>query len=155
MADAFTKLEGYLSDELAKLSPARRRRIARKIGIKIRKANAKRISDNIQPDGTAMTPRKPRRASAGKGAAKRGRMFRKMRLARSFKVNPSANGVSVGFEGVVAHTARAHQYGLHDFVGKTEAGKTVRTKYAERVLLGFAPEDLDMISETIFEMLAE
>lgn len=153
MADGFTELEGFLIAQLAKLSPARRRRIARKIGMEIRKANAKRIADNTQPDGTAMTPRKPRRASAGKGAAKRGRMFRKMRLARSFKVNPSANGVSVGFEGAVAHTARAHHYGLTDFVGKTEAGKTVRTKYAERVLLGFAPEDHDMIADIIFDML--
>lgn len=155
MADGFTKLEGFLADELAKLSPARRRRIARKIGMEIRKANAKRIADNIQPDGTAMTPRKPRKLTAGKGSIKRGRMFRKIRLARSFKVNPSVNGVSVGFEGPVAHTARAHHYGLFDFVGKTEAGKTVRTKFAERVLLGFAPEDLELIADTVFSMFDE
>lgn len=153
MADGFAKLEKFLTAELAKLSPARRRRIARKIGMEIRKANAKRIAENIQPDGSAMQARKARKLAAGKGAIKRGRMFRKMRLARSFKVNPSANGVSVGFEGPVAHTARAHHYGLIDFVGRTEVGKSVRAKYPERVLLGFAAEDLQMVENTVLEML--
>lgn len=155
MADGFAELESFLTAELAKLSPARRRRMTRKIGMEIRKANAKRIAENIQPDGSAMQARKPRTLAAGKGAIKRGRMFRKMRLARSFKITPSANGVSVGFEGPVAHTARAHQYGLTDFVGRTEAGKTVRAKYPKRVLLGFAPEDLEMIADTVLAMLDE
>lgn len=155
MADGFAELETFLTAELAKLSPARRRRMARKIGMEIRKANAKRIAENIQPDGTPMQARKPRRLTAGKGAIKRGRMFRKMRLARSFKINPSADGVSVGFEGMVAHTARAHQYGLTDFVGRTEAGKVVRTKYAKRELLGFAPEDLEMVADTVLSLLQQ
>lgn len=155
MADGFAELESFLTAELAKLSPARRRRITRKIGMEIRKANAKRIAENIQPDGTPMQARKPRRLTTGKGAIKRGRMFRKMRLARSFKINPSADGVSVGFEGMVAHTARAHQYGLMDFVGRTTNGKAVRAKYPERVLLGFTPEDLGMIADGVRAMLSD
>lgn len=155
MAAGFEQLDERLVKQLAALSPARRRRMARKIGIELRKANAKRIADNVQPGGAAMEPRKPRKPTAGKGGIKRGRMFRKLRLARSFKVSPTANGVSVGFEGLVAHTARAHQYGLTDFVGRTESGRTVRTKYAARVLLGFAPEDLDRITDTVLALLDE
>ncbi|MYL96438.1 phage virion morphogenesis protein [Novosphingobium sp. FGD1] len=154
MADGFAELESFLTAEMAKLSPARRRRMTRKIGMEIRKANAKRIAENIQPDGTPMQARKPRRLTAGKGAIKRGRMFRKMRLARSFKINPSADGVSVGFEGIVAHTARAHHYGLADFVGRTEAGRPVRAKYPERMLLGFASEDLEAVTEIVLSLLA-
>lgn len=152
MTDGFAQLEAFLVRELEKLSPARRRRIARKIGMELRKSNAKRIADNIQPDGSAMQPRKKRNLKAGKDGIKKGRMFRKLRLARSFKINATPGGVSVGFEGIVAHTARAHQYGLTDFVGRTENGKTVRTKYPERVLLGFTPEDLDMIADIVLTM---
>lgn len=155
MADGFAQLEAFLVRELEKLSPARRRRIARKIGMELRKSNAKRIADNIQPDGSAMQPRKKRNLKAGKDGIKKGRMFRKLRLARSFKINATPGGVSVGFEGIVAHTARAHQYGLTDFVGRTENGKTVRTKYPERVLLGFTPDDLDRIAEIVFDMIDE
>jgi phage virion morphogenesis protein len=153
MADGFAELESFLTAELAKLSPARRRRITRKIGMEIRKANAKRIAENIQPDGSAMHARKPRKSTAGKGAIKRGRMFRKMRLARSFKINASPGGVSVGFTGPVGQTARAHHYGLTDFVGRTDAGKAVHTKYPSRQLLGFASEDIEMIADTIIAML--
>ncbi|QDK34542.1 phage virion morphogenesis protein [Sphingomonas sp. IC081] len=155
MADRFAQLDAFLVRELEKLSPARRRRISRKIGMELRKANAKRIAANIQPDGSAMQPRKKRNLKARKDGIKKGRMFRKLRLSRSFKINATPSGVSVGFEGSVAHTARAHQYGLTDFVGHTENGKTVRTKYPERVLLGFTPEDLDLIAEIVFDMLGK
>lgn len=156
MAAGFEQLEAYLAAELEKLSPARRRRISRKIGMELRKANAKRIAENIQPDGTAMQPRKARKLRAGKGAIKRGRMFRKMRLARSMQVRPSPDGVTVGFfNAMVGSTARAHQYGLTDFVGKTKDGKTVRAKYPARQLLGFAAEDLEMIADTVIAMLED
>lgn len=155
MADGFEKLDEFFVAQLAKLSPGKRRRISRKIGMELRKANAQRIAANVQPDGSAMQPRKARKLKAGKGAIKKGRMFRKLRLAKSFKVNPTPDGVSVGFQGLVARTARAHQYGLTDFVGRTEAGKVVRAKYPERVVLGFAAEDLDLIADTVFAMLDE
>lgn len=82
-------------------------------------------------------------------------MFRKLRLARSFKFTPRRTGCRSGFERLVAHTARAHQYGLTDFVGRTEAGNAVCTKYARRTLLRFAPEDLDLIADTVLAMLEE
>jgi len=153
MADGFAQLDERLARTLASVAPAQRRRIARKIGMALRKANAKRIADNVQPDGAAMEPRKPRKLKAGKGGIKRGRMFRKLRLARNMKVKPTANGVSVGFEGLVAHAARAHQYGLTDFVGRTPKGDPIRTRYAQRVLIGFTPEDRDTISDIVLAML--
>lgn len=155
MSDDFAALDDHLAAQLGKLKPGRRRQIARKIGMELRKSNAKRIADNVQPDGTAMQPRKKRNLKAGKDGIKKGRMFRKLRLARSFRVNPSADGVSVGFEGIVAHTARAHHYGLYDFVGKTEAGKTVRARFPRRDLIGFSPEDRAMVPELILSMLEE
>ncbi|AIT79098.1 phage virion morphogenesis protein [Novosphingobium pentaromativorans] len=153
MADAFARLDSAVSAYLESLSPAERRRTARKIGMALRKANAKRIADNVQPDGSPMQPRKPRRLKAGKGQLKRDRMFRKLRLARSFKVRASADGVSIGFEGSVGQTARAHQYGLIDFVGRTEGGKVVRAKYPKRILLGFGPDDLDAVNDIVLDML--
>lgn len=155
MSDDFTALDDYLAAQLSKLTPGRRRQIARRIGMELRKSNAKRIADNVQPDGTAMQPRKKRNLKAGKDAIKKGRMFRKLRLARSFRVNPSADGVSVGFEGIVAHTARAHHYGLYDFVGRTDAGKAVRGKYPRRELIGFSPEDRAMVPDIILSMIEE
>ena len=149
-ASTFARLDPWLAAYLERLTPAERRRIARKIGMDLRKANAKRITANVQPDGSPMPARKLKK---GKGALRRARMFRKLRLNRNIKVKPNGDGVSVGFEGTTAHTARVHQYGLYDFVGRTKSGKTVRGKYPRRVLLGFGPDDMDLITDTALAML--
>lgn len=155
MADDLAELEPFLAVYLNRLGPAQRRKVLRKIGEETRRLNARRIAANVQPDGSAMAPRKKRkRMKDRKGRIRRtAKMFPKIRLARSMKIRASADDVAVGFEGTVAHTARAHQFGLVDFVGKTRDGRVIRTRYPERRLLGFGPDDLDTIMDAALKML--
>lgn len=155
MADDLAELEPFLAAYLNRLGPAQRRRVARKVGEALRRENARRIAANVQPDGSAMEPRKKRpRMKDARGRIRRtAKMFPKIRLARSMKIRASADEVSVGFEGTIGHTARAHQFGLVDFVGKTRDGRTIRTRYPERRLLGFGPEDIEAITDAALKML--
>jgi len=155
MADDLAELEPFLAVYLNRLGPGQRRRVARKVGEALRRENAKRIAANVQPDGSEMEPRKKRkRMMDGKGRIKRtGKMFPKIKLARSMKIRATPDEVSVGFEGTTGHTARAHQYGLTDFVGRTKDGRTIRTKYPERRLLGFGPDDIDAIMDAALGLL--
>lgn len=149
-------LEPWLEAHLAALSPARRIALSRKVGQALRQANAKRIAANIQPDGSDMQPRKRRarlRDREGK-VVKSGKMFPKLRLARSIEIKPGPDGVEVGYmKGTTAQTARAHQFGLVDFVGRSPDGKVVRARYPVRVLLGFGPEDREAVLDAVIQML--
>ena len=155
MADDLAELEPYLAAYLNKLGPAQRRRVARKVGEALRRENARRIAANVDPDGAAMEPRKKRkRMKDAKGRIKRtGKMFPKIRLARAMKLRATPDEVSVGFAGMIGHTATAHQFGQEDFVGRTKDGREIRTKYPERRLLGFGAEDLDFITRAALELL--
>ena len=155
MAEDLAQLEPFLAAYLNRLSPVQRRRVARKVGEALRRENAKRIAANVQPDGSAMDPRKkPKRMMDAKGRLKRsGKMFPRIKLARSMKIRATPDEVSVGFEGPTGHTARAHQFGLVDFVGKTKEGRTIRTKYPERCLLGFGADDIDAIMDAALALL--
>lgn len=53
------------------------RKIARQTGLALRRANADRIARNVQPDGSAMEPRKPRplRDRKKDRVRKKGRLF--------------------------------------------------------------------------------
>lgn len=157
MAEDIAELERFLKTYLNRLGPAKRRRVSRKIGEALRRANTKRIAANVEPDGAAMTPRKPRkRLTDGKGRIKRERkMFPKIKLARSIKIKAGTDQVSVGFEGPVGHTATAHQLGLTDFVGRAPDGRVVRTKYPKRRLLGFGPDDVDALMDAALALLEE
>ncbi|MCJ2189161.1 phage virion morphogenesis protein [Novosphingobium beihaiensis] len=148
MDDTFAELEPFFAAYLNRLGPAQRRKIYRKIGMELRKANAKRIAANVQPDGSPMQARKPRpRMKDARGRIRRsGKMFRKLRQVKNLKIRTMGDGVSVGYEGPVARTARVHQYGLRGFVGRTKAGKVVQAKYPARVLLDFGPDDVGAIT---------
>lgn len=156
MAEDLAQLEPFLAAYLNRLSPAQRRRVARKVGEALRRENAKRIAANVQPDGSAMQPRKKRkRMKDGKGRIKRtGKMFPKIRLAKALRIRATPDEVEVGFYNpLMAQTARAHQFGLVDFVGKTNDGRVIKTKYPERPLLGIAPGDLDAIMDQALKLL--
>ena len=149
------ELEPFLAAYLNHLGPGQRRRVMRKTMEALRKANAARIAANVQPDGSAMEPRKPRkRLSSGKGRVRRAKkMFPKIKLARSMKIRLSADEGEIGFAGMVGHTAAAHHYGKEDFVGRAPNGKAIRTKYPRRRLLGFGPEDVDLITDAALALL--
>lgn len=155
MADDLAELEPFLAAYLNKLGPAQRRRVARKVGEALRRENARRIAANVDPDGAAMEPRKARkRMKDAKGRIKRSAMmFPKIRLARAMKLRATPDDVSLGFSGMIGHTAAAHQFGLVDFVGRTKDGREIRTKYPERRLLGFGTEDLEVITRAALVFL--
>ncbi len=154
MAQDLELLESWLESHLAALTPARRTALARKVGQVLRRANAKRIAANVEPDGSKMQPRKPRPRLRDREKPKSGRMFPKLRLARNIAIRARADGVEVGYSGgPTAHTARAHQFGLVDRVGRTPDGAEVRARFPVRVLLGFAPEDREAILDLVKTLL--
>lgn len=156
MADDLAELEPFLATYLNRLGPAQRRKVTRKIGQELRKANAKRIAANVEPDGAAMVPRKKRkRMMDAKGKIRRtGKMFPRIRLAKALRVRPGLDEVEVGFVNpLITKTAAAHQFGKVDFVGKTKAGKVVKTRYPARRLLGIGPDDLELITDAALKLL--
>lgn len=155
MAEDLAELEPFLAAYLNRLGPGQRRRAMRKAMEALRRENAKRIAANIQPDGSAMEPRKPRkRLTSGKGRVRRAKkMFPKIKLARSMKLLITPDEGSIGFEGSVGHTAAAHHYGKEDFVGRAPNGKSIRTRYPRRRLLGFGAEDLELVTDAALALL--
>lgn len=156
MADDLSAIEPWIGGLIDRLRPAERRKLALKVGQFMRRENAKRIAANIQPDGSAMEPRK-RRSTRKTGRVKsKGKMFRKIAKAKALKVRASPDGVEIGFVNpFVGKTAAAHHYGEVDFVGKKPDGTVVRTKYPVRRLLGFGAGDNDGIMEVVLNHLTK
>lgn len=146
--DNFDQLEVFLGRFVTALSPREMRGLASKIGQSIRRANAARIAANKQPDGSAMQARRPREGK------RRGKMFRQLRQARLLKVRPSADGVTVGFTGQAQQVAKVHHFGEEDIVGRTRDGRTIRARYAARLLLGIGELDEDDIMAAVEKHLS-
>ena len=128
-ADDLTAVEGWIAPLIAQLKPGARKRLSVKLGQLLRRTNAARIAANVQPDGSAMEPRKPRkprRADAKTGRIKKkGKMFRKIAKAKALKVRPDPDGVEVRFANpLIERAAAEHHFGLTGRVGRTPAGKT-------------------------------
>lgn len=151
-------LDAWLAPLVGQLKPAQRRRLALKVGQLERRRNAQRIAANVDPDGAPMEPRKKRarRAEGKSGRVRRtGKMFPKIARIRSLKVRPSPDGVEIGFVNpLVEHTARVHHFGLDGRVGKTRDGRTIRTRYPERGLLGFGSGDDQEIMDLVLDHLS-
>ncbi len=136
----------------ARLSPSQRRTLARRIGQHLRRSNAERVAANQQPDGSAMEPRKPRLRRDGDRVRKKGRMFRKIALARNMKIDAEEDGVSLSFVGDVRKTAEVHHFGLRDRVARFRGAPEVQ--YPARRLMGFGDEDPDAIMQAVLDHLA-
>lgn len=151
MSEDLERLEAWAAPLLQQLQPAQRNRLARKVGIALRRSQQKRIASQQNPDGSPYAPRRaptPRRAKAGR--IKRGAMFAKIRQARHLRVRANAQEVSVGFAGRVSRIARIHQEGRADTVGS--GGRKVT--YERRLLLGFSPADEQLVRDLILDHLA-
>ncbi|MGF7432101.1 phage virion morphogenesis protein [Pasteurella bettyae] len=148
------EIHAKLTALLANISPPQRRKLAKNIGMQLRKSQSARIVQQQNPDGSAYEPRKPRKervkSRKTKGRVKRQAMFAKLRTARFLKVRSNSDEVSVGFEGRNAHIANVHQYGL-----TARVRGNLKAKYAQRELLGFTDNDLDMIEDLMIEALDE
>lgn len=144
------QIEAKLTALLANINPQQRRNLAKNIGMRLRKSQSERIAKQQNPDGSAYEPRKvQRQAKRAKGRVKRKAMFAKLRTARFLKVRSNSDEIVVGFEGNSAHIANIHQQGL-----TAKVKGNIKTKYAQRELLGFTDKDLEMIEELVVEQLA-
>ena len=150
--EAMEAVGDYFDAFLSDLTPARRKMVARKLGQRMRRLNTARIAKNVEPDGGPMAKRKPRFDRDGK-KVRRGRMFRKLRLARQYEIHPSADGVELRTRDQIARLAKVHQFGLVDRVGRSKDGRIIRTRYERRRLLGFGDDDLDQITEELVAWL--
>lgn len=143
-SDALAALDSWLGDVLAGLSPARRKRAALKLGQALRRSNLARITANEEPDGGAMEPRKPRLDRRGRVRRKAGgRMFRKLRLARNWRIDARPDSVEIAPKGA-AKVAGEHHFGKKGFVGRAPDGSRIFTRYPQRRLLGFSDADRDL-----------
>ncbi|MCB2050025.1 MAG: phage virion morphogenesis protein [Novosphingobium sp.] len=142
-ADNLDAIEPFLGELIQQLEPRSRRKAMDKLMRLVRRANAQRITRNVEPDGNAMTKRKPRKG-------KRGKMFRNIGKARNLRirVTPDEGELHFGSK-LIGHTAAVHHYGETGFVGKTRDGKIIRTKFDARRLLGFGPEQDELLDELL------
>ena len=146
------EIQAKLTALIANLSPQARRQLGRKIGQALQKSQSNRIARQQNPDGSAFEPRKPRKEfRKKKGRIKRKAMFAKLRTARHLKVRSNGNEVSVGFNGSSAAIAAVHQYGLSSSPSKY---KDFKVLYAQRELLGFTEEDIEMIERFVLRAIA-
>lgn len=152
-ADALEQFATYFDTMLADLSPAKRKAVARKIGQRLRRLNAQRMRANVEPDGAAMAPRKKRLREKSKPGRGR-RMFREIGKARNLRVRPSEDGVEIGFANPgTGRVAVEHHFGLDGRVGRTRAGRMIRTRYTARRLLGFGAQDIDAVTDELLAWL--
>ena len=87
-----------------------------------------------------------------KGRVKRRAMFVKLKTARFLKIRTNANEAVIGFTGGVADIATIHQYGLS---AKTTKNANYKVQYAQRELLGFTDEDVEIIENLVLEQLSQ
>lgn len=144
-----TALQDWLGPQLAKLTPAERRGLARKVGQDVRRSQARRIASQQNPDSSPYVPRKANRTRQQKGRIRRS-MFAKMRTTEHLRVHSDEAEASIGFVGRTARIARVHQEGLRDRVVPSGPVHT----YPVRKLLGFSEADHERIVDLILQHFA-
>lgn len=142
-------LNEHLGALLIQLSDAELHKLEMSIARKIRASQKTRISKQQNPDGSAFVPRKKRIRS--KKDKIKNKMFNVIKTSKYMRIERNADGVAIGFMNRVANIARVHQYGLRDRVERN--GPTV--KYDYRELLGFTPDELDMIESDVLNHLSK
>lgn len=155
MDDDLSRFEEWFGQIVRGLEPAQRRRAALKLGQALRRSNLKRISENVQPDGTPMEPRKPRKEHRKLLRNRnRGKMFKGLRRARNWKIDADDEGVEIRpATGSVDKVASVSQYGEMATVGYLRGGAPVRARYAQRRLLGFSEGDKQLALDIAAELL--
>lgn len=144
-ADALQQLGDQAAALVAQLSSVERRKLAAELAKTMRASQAARIRANRQPDGAAMTPRKPQPRQR-KGAIRR-KMFAKLVKPTWLKASARPTEATVAFAGGARRLAAIHHFGLRDTIN----GKSVR--YEERQLLGITSQDIDKIEEALLARL--
>ncbi len=148
--DDLQQLDDWLAPLLAKLTPAKRRTLAREIARDLRRRQQQRIAAQQNPDGSSYVPRKPLLRDR-KGQIRRRAMFGKIRQASYLKAQATPDEASVGFSGRVARIASVHQLGLRDRVRSDGP----EYNYPKRRLLGLSPEEVEGLRDQILRFLSE
>lgn len=143
--------EAWAGALLSKLEPRERRQINQKIARALRRSQQSRIRAQKNPDGSAYTPRKKQPGRDKAGRIRRDRMFRKLALASRLKLDSTSNAIGISFMARNARIARVHHYGLHD----APAPGQKPIKYANRRLLGFTDEDLELIRDELIDHISD
>lgn len=159
MADdvGLDELEHRLDELLRNVSPPERVRLAHQLGRELRRSQARRIRDNVNPDGSGFEPRKEREPLRSRqGRIKRrkaaGPMFRKMGRPDAIEWDASADGVAVGFAGAaLQRIGRVHMLGLRDRVAR--AAGSPEAQYPSRRLLGLTDADRRLILDRVLDRI--
>ncbi|KQM21950.1 phage virion morphogenesis protein [Novosphingobium sp. Leaf2] len=142
MAQDLSEFERWFSHILAAIEPEKRQRAIMQLGQAIRRANLQRIATNVDPDGRAMEPRKPRLDGRGKLRRQGGKMFKGLRRLRNWKILADGDGVEIKpASSSVDRVAAVSQFGEVDVVGRRRSGEPIRYRYPVRGILGIGAED--------------
>lgn len=140
-------IEPFLREIMDAVKPGERKRLANKLMQYARRANAERMTANVTPEGGAMAPRKPRQT---KKRGRKAKMFKRIGKTKNLHIRTTPNQGELFFpNALVRMTAGVHHFGLNGFVGRTRAGRVIRTKYQARELLGFGPEQEEFLDEVL------
>ena len=153
MSDGIEQVKLAFTDLLKNISKPRRRLLYQQIGRELARNQRRRIKAQQNPDGSPFEPRKKRKQfSKKKGRIKNQLMFKKIVSPSHLKIRYEQEGISLGFYGGDAAIANVHQYGLYSSPSKY---KNFKVKYAQRELLGFSEEDIEMIERFVIKAIAE
>lgn len=153
MSDGIEQVKLAFTDLLKNISKPRRRLLYQQIGRELARNQHRRIKAQQNPDGSPFEPRKKRKQfSKKKGRIKNQLMFKKIVSPSHLKLRYEQEGISLGFYGGDAAIANIHQYGLYSSPSKY---KDFKVKYAQRELLGFSEEDIEMIERFVIKAIAE
>lgn len=140
----FTDVDLRIARLIDQVTPAARTALARRLAADLRKSNATRIRENMEADGGAMEPRKPRersggglRARIGPAALRGAKMFARASGAKYLRARATADGAQIGYTGAMARIMRVHQLGLRDKV--SHDGPSIA--YPAREILGISDGD--------------
>jgi hypothetical protein len=110
----------------------------------LRRANLKRIGANVDPDGAAFAPRKPRLDQRGRllrGAG--GKMFKGLRKLAKWRIDAAPDGVEISPSPTPPIVGSVSQFGQTVTVGRLRNGRKIR-QICRAPLLGFGREDEDL-----------
>jgi len=115
------------------------------IAVILRKQNSERIVKQIEPSGKEFAPRniKTRKKRRKKN------MFMRIKNRKYLKIKATASFAQVSFVAQATCIAKIHHFGLSDINLFTKKP----AHYPARKLLGFAPQDLALIDQTIINHL--
>ena len=150
-SDALAGFDAWMGQVMAGIAPNQRKRAAMKLGRALRRSNLARIKDNAEPDGSAMEDRKSRLDRRGRVRSKAGgKMFRKLRLARHWRIAARPDSVELSPKGN-SQIPAIHHFGKKGYVGRGPDGDKIFTRYPRRRMLGFGQGDdrlaIDIVAE--------